>query len=140
MIKGYQIAMFLFILNLSVALVSETALFGSAYPDTTFTTNMSGNWTYTWDPTQNQYVIASDGELASTVNYTDFQMTGLDEASILDVLVMFGRALYNSTLYLPFFLQSLGIPAGLSALLTLPCWFAYGAAVLQIVRGVIIED
>lgn len=76
----------------------------------------------------------------STVNYSDFQMTGLDEASILDVLVMFGRALYNSTAYLPWFLQSLGIPEGLSALLTLPCWFAYGATVLQIVRGVIIED
>ena len=140
MLIGYKVAMSLFILNLSVALVTDMALFGSAYPDTTFTTNMSGNWTYTWDPTQNMYYIASDDCLTSTVNYQDFQMTGLDEASILDVLVLFGRALYNSTAYLPWFLQSLGIPEALSALLTFPCWFAYGAAVLQIVRGVIIED
>lgn len=139
MLKGYQIALFLFILNLSVALITEMSLFGSAYPDTSFSSNLSGNWSYTWDPTQNQYYVATDGGLMSTVNYTDFQMTGLDEASILDVLVMFGRALYNSTAYLPWFLQSLGIPEGLSALLTFPCWFAYGATVLQIVRGVVIE-
>ena len=140
MIKGYQIAMFLFILNLSVALMSEMALFGSAYPDLRMSSNFSGNWTYTYDAENNQYFLAYDNGLTQTVNYTDFQMTGLDETSILDVLVMFGRALYNSTLYLPFFLQSLGIPTALSALLTLPCWFAYGAAVLQIVRGVVFED
>lgn len=140
MIKGYQIAMFLFILNLSVAMMSEMALFGSAYPDLQLNTNMSGNWTYEYDSDNNMYYMAYDDNLAQTVNYTDFQMTGLDEASILDVLVMFGRAMYNSTAYLPFFLNSLGIPPLLSALLTLPCWLAYGVAVLQIIRGVVIED
>lgn len=140
MIKGYQVAMFLFILSLSVALMSETALFGSAYPGLQYSSNLSGNWTYTYDSDTSNYYIATDQGLVSTVNYTDFQMTGLDETSILDVLVMFGRALYNSTAYLPFFLQSLGIPPALSLLLTAPVWFAYGAAVLQIVRGVIIED
>ena len=140
MIKGYQIAMFLFILNLSVAMMSEMALFGSAYPDLQIYTNLSGNWTYEFDSENNMYYMAYDDQLAQTVNYTDFQMTGLDEASILDVLVMFGRAMYNSTAYLPFFLNSLGIPPLLSALLTLPCWLAYGVAVLQIIRGVVIED
>lgn len=140
MIKGYQIAMFLFILNMSVALMSEMALFGAAYPGLQYSSNLSGNWTYTYDSDTNNYYLATDTGLISTVNYSDFQMTGLDETSILDVLVMFGRALYNSTVYLPFFLQSLGIPAALSALLTAPAWFAYGAAVLQIVRGVIFED
>ena len=140
MIKGYQIAMFMLVLSLSVSLMSEMALFGSAYTGEGFTTNMSGNWTYTFDPENNQYYLASDDGLIANVNYSDFQMTGLDEASILDVLIMFGRALYNATLYLPWFLQNLGIPAGLSALITAPVWFAYGAAVLQIVRGVIFED
>lgn len=140
MIMGYKIAMFLFILSLSVALMNEMALFGSAYPDLQFSTNLSGNWTYTYDSASNSYYLATDEGLPLTVNYSDFQMVGLDEASILDVLIMFGRALYNSTAYLPWFLQSLGIPAGLSALLTAPVWFAYGAAVLQIVRGVIFED
>ena len=139
MLKGYQIGMYLFILNLSVALLAEAALFGSAY-DSSFTTNMSGNWSYTWDPESAQYYVAYDDGLVSTVNYTDYQMTNLDEASILDVLVMFGRALFNSTLYLPFYLQSLGIPAGVSALITAPVWFSYGAAVLQIIRGVVFED
>lgn len=140
MIKGYQIAMFMLVLSLSVSLMSEMTLFGSAYTGEGFTTNMSGNWTYTFDPENNQYYLASDDGLIANVNYSDFQMTGLDEASILDVLIMFGRALYNATLYLPWFLQNLGIPAGLSALITAPVWFAYGAAVLQIVRGVVFED
>lgn len=140
MIMGYKIAMFLFILSLSVALMNEAALFGSAYPDLQFSSNFSGNWTYTYDSTTNNYYLATDDGLPLTVNYSDFQMVGLDEASILDVLVMFGRALYNSTAYLPWFLESLGIPTGLSYLLTAPVWFAYGAAVLQIVRGVIFED
>ena len=140
MIKAYQIAMFLFILNLSVSVVTEMALFGSGYPDLQLSTNLSGNWTYTFDADNNQYYLATDDGLIQTANYSDFQMTGLDETSILDVLVMFGRALYNSTLYLPFFLQSLGMPTGISMLLTLPCWVAYGAGVMQIVRDVIIED
>lgn len=140
MIVGYQVGMFLFILNLSIAMVSEVSLFGSAYPGLEMSTNFSGNWTYTYDAANNEYFLSYDNGLTNTVNYTDFQMTGLDETSILDVLVMFGRALYNATGYLPWFLESLGIPFALSMLLTMPCWFAYGAAVLQIVRGVIIEN
>ena len=140
MLKGYEIAMFLFILSFSVSLMSEASLFGSAYPDLELSTNFSGNWTYTYDPVNNGYYIATDDGMMSTVNASGFQMTGLDEASILDVLIMFGRALSNATAFLPFFLQSLGIPDAIVVLITAPVWFAYISACVQIVRGVVFED
>lgn len=140
MLKAYQIGMFLFILNLSVMMLAEMPLFGSAYMDSGFTTNMSGNWSYTYDPANNQYYLAYDSGLVSTVNATDYMMTNLDEASILDALVLFGRALYNATVFLPWYLENLGLPFAISIIISAPVWFSYIACVVQIIRGVIIED
>jgi len=141
MIKAYQVALFLFSLNTGIMLLSQVPLFGSAYMGDPFSTNMSqDNFTYTYNATMNGYIVAYDDQLLNTTNFSGFQSPGLDEFGILEALTMFVSAIYNSTLYLPWFLQSLGIPEPIIVFIVAPVWFVYGAGIFQIVRGIIIED
>ena len=140
MIKAYQVALFLFSLNTAIMLLSQVPLFGSAYMGDPFTTNMSGNFTYTYNVNMNSYVVAYDDQLLNTTNFSGYQSASLDEFGILQALTMFISAIYNSTLYLPWFLQSLGIPEPIIVFIVAPVWFVYGAGIFQIVRGIIIED
>lgn len=140
MIKAYQVALFLFSLNTGIMLLSQVPLFGSAYMGDPFTTNMSGNFTYTYNASMNSYVVAYDDQLLNTTNFSGYQSASLDEFGILQALTMFISAIYNSTLYLPWFLHDLGIPEPIIVFIVAPVWFVYGAGIFQIVRGIVIED
>ena len=141
MIKAYQIAMYLFVLNLAVMLLAQMPLFGSAFMGQTFTTNMSqDNFTYTFNSTENAYYLAYDDGLIETTNFSGYQASAIDEFGIIEILVMFATAIWNSTLYLPFYLNNLGLHPAIVTFITAPVWFVYAAGMFQFIRGLIIED
>ena len=148
MMKFYQIALFLFVLNLSVMLMGQTPLFGSAFSGDAFTTNMTmENFTYTFNSSTHAYEIAYDEELIEAANFSGYQPTGYDEFGMLEILIMFANAVWNSTVYLPFFLQSVlsGILpepylTAVIMFITAPVWFVYGAGIFQIVWRFAFED
>jgi hypothetical protein len=141
MIKAYQVALFLFAMNTGIMMLDQVPLFGSAFMGESLVTNMSqDNFTYTFNSSMNNYEVAYDDQLLNTTNFSGYQSASLDEFGILQALTMFISAIYNSTLYLPWFLQSLGIPEPIIVFIVAPVWFVYGAGIFQIVRGIIIED
>lgn len=152
MLKAYQIAMYLFTLNMFVMLFAQMPLFGSAFTGQDFSSNFSSNmskanFTYTFNATENAYYLAYDSDLIEAANFSGYQASSIDEFGIIEILVMFGKAVWNSTVYLPFFLNSVFssvLPEPLLSILitviTGPVWFAYGAGVFQIIRGLIFED
>lgn len=148
MIQAYRLALFLFILNLSLMLLAQIPLFGSAFSGETFTTNMSSeNFTYTFNSSTNSYYIAYDSDLIDSANFSGYQASGVDEIGLLEILIMFGTAIFNSTAFLPFYLNNVlsavlpdDLRYAIVTFITGPVWFVYGAGIFQIVRGLIFEE
>lgn len=139
MIQAYRVSMFLFVLNTAIMMFMQMPLFGAAYMDSNIST-MSSNFTYQYDVENSTYVMAYDSDLINITNTFDgYQPTGLAEPGILDCLTMFFTAIYRSTVYLPWFLDSLGLPLPITLIITGPVWFVYGAGIVQLVRGVVFE-
>ena len=144
MIQAYKIALMLCALSVVVQVFAAMPFFGSAFMDmdynSTINTTDGANFTYTWDPANSTYVMAYDANITNfTSNFSAYQPTGLTEPGIIEILTMFITALWNSTVYLPFYLNNLGVPTAWALIITCPVWFVYGAGLFQIVRGLVIE-
>lgn len=141
MIKAYTVALFLLALNVTIMMLTQFPLFGSAFnSDITTQLDRAGNFTYTYNSTNNEYYLAYDSGLIEAVDFSDMQMSGIADINVLEILIMFGNALVNATIFLPFFLSNIGIPVVINTAICSIVWFVYGAGILQIIRGVLIED
>jgi hypothetical protein len=138
MAKFYEVAAFLFVLNLSVSLFAGGDLFTNGLPGDQASPTGT-NWTY--DPENGTYYLAYDPELLSAADgFESYEVSGFDAFDLLGILGMFISAILNATIFLPFFLMGLSIPAQWAALITAPCWFVYGAGIMQIVLNRTLES
>lgn len=116
--KFYQIALFIFLFNLSLSILNGMNVLGQQYiqHDTK------------WNKSVEQIGNATN-EASYTINPTfifgDFIMG----------LRLFTQAIGNATVLLPFFLSQLGVPKPLIVTLTGGTWFVYTIGILQFVSG-----
>jgi hypothetical protein len=138
--KAYKIALGLFILNVAIQYLGAVNLFYSGW-DTAKTSNYSNltgtNFTYTYDPINGTWYMAYDQNLTNNTPMLASmdQPSGLGEGDILGAMSTFFTALKNATVFLPFWLKSLGFPDIAVTFITAPVWFTYGAGVFQVVTG-----
>lgn len=67
--------------------------------------------------------------------FADMTIRGLTDIDFLGMLLSLGQIFLNATLLLPVMLSNLYVPTVLIPLLTLPAWYAYLAAIVQLTTG-----
>jgi hypothetical protein len=138
--KFYQVALFLLLINSSVMMFVEINPFGAAVSNQSWTYNDTGT-AFTWEYENGTYVQAYDQELLDQINDSkNYSPQGLDEFGLLDAIWLFLRAVFNSTVFLPWYLQGLGFHPVIITFVTIPVWFVYIAGIVQFVRGVGFES
>lgn len=115
--KAYTICLWFFIFNCALALVGEIQPF----------TIMSGGEAVS--------IYTDPDILASTSTFTNQTIEGLGDIQFLGLLLTMAHVLFNSTVGIPLMLASLGVPMILIPILTLPAWYCYFAAILQLATG-----
>lgn len=136
--KSFQIALMMFVICMCTNFFTGLDLFGSAFEGTYYDNESGplGNVSYVYDPTNGTYTAVYDtNTYANATAVQDYEPTGLDEPGILGSIEMFISSVLNSTAFLPVYLDSLGLPASLVALITGPVWFMYGAFLFQVITG-----
>lgn len=115
--KAYTIALWFLVFNLALALVNELQPF----------TIMSGG------PAVSLYY--DTGIIDNAAGLNNQTITGLGDINFLYLFQSLGSAIFNATVGLPFMLSSLGVPAILIPILTVPAWYVYFAAIVQLATG-----
>ena len=115
--KAYTICLWFLAFNLALALVNEIQPF----------TIMSGG-----EAVSIYYNTEVVGQAEALNNQT---ITGLGDINFLGLFGTFVTAIFNATVGLPLMLSSLGVPAILVPILTIPAWYCYFAAILQLATG-----
>ena len=88
---------------------------------------MSGAPAYIF-PVNSDLIMGADG-------YLDLTIDGLDDINFLAWLAMFFTAIFNATVGIPIMLSGLGVPSILIPLLSVPAYYVYLAAGVQLVTG-----
>ena len=119
--KAYAVALFLLIFNISLALLTDLQVF----------TMMAG------DAVQNTTILLPYDQalINDAEGYINYQPTGLETLDMIAMIATMFTAIFNATVGLPFLLSSLSVPAVIIPLICLPVYYAYLAAVVQIVTG-----
>lgn len=115
--KAYTICLWFLVFNLALALINEiqpfTIMSGGEAVSIYYNTEVVGQ---------------AEGLSTQTIN-------GLGDINFLGLFGTLITAIFNATVGLPFMLSSLGVPAILVPILTLPGWYCYFAAILQLATG-----
>ena len=115
--KFYQIALYLFIFNLSLSIVNSLGVFDVwIQPDT--------NWQKDVNLTGHQ-INQSSYNINPTMIFGDFIMG----------LRVFVQSVGNATILLPFFLNQMGVPPSMRDAITAIVWFSYVVGIIQFVSG-----
>ena len=117
--KAYAIALFLFIFNLALALISDLQLFTMLAVD----------------PAPAIYFGYDQQLITDAAGYSNLSVTGLDTIDILGLIGTMIGAIMNATVGLPILLLNLGVPPIMNAIITLPTYYTYIAAVVQMATG-----
>lgn len=115
--RAYTICLWFLVFNLALALVNELQPF----------TIMSGGEAVSLF--YNQEVVTQASALSNQT------IGGLGDINFLSLFQTLGTAIFNATVGLPFMLSSLGVPAILIPILTVPAWYCYFAAIVQLATG-----
>lgn len=115
--KAYTICLWFLVFNLALALVNEIQPF----------TIMSGG-----EVVSIYYDTQIIDQASGLSNQT---IAGLGDINFLSLFATLGTAIFNATIGLPFMLSSLGVPEILIPLLTVPAWYCYFAAIVQLATG-----
>jgi len=137
--QAYKIALFLFMLNWTLAMFAGTPFFGSALD----IGNLSiSEGVYTWSIdgggiNESDIVPGHDSEtLNLSGEFKDYQPEDIGALGLLGAVTMFITAVVKSTALLPFFLDEIGIPLILNMMITAGSWMTYGYAIVQFIRGI----
>ena len=115
--KAYTVCLWLLVFNLSLSVINIIQPFSA----------MSGGA---------EYIFPIDSSLfANADGYLDLTIDGLDDVNFLAWLAMFFTAIFNATVGIPFMLSGLGVPSILIPLLSVPAYYVYLAAGVQLVTG-----
>jgi len=117
--KAYAIALFLFIFNLALALITDLQIF------TMLAT----------DPAPAIYFGYDQQLITDAAAYGNLSVTGLETLDILGFIGTMLGAIVNATVGLPILLTNLGVPPIMNANITLPTYYTYIAAVVQMATG-----
>lgn len=117
--KAYAIALFLFIFNLALALITDLQIF------TMLAT----------DPAPAIYFGYDQQLITDAAAYGNLSVTGLETLDILGFIGTMLGAIVNATVGLPILLLNLGVPPIMGAIITLPTYYTYIAAVVQMATG-----
>lgn len=115
--KAYTICLWFLIFNIALSLVNELQPF----------TIMSGG-----EAVSIYYDSATVGAAEGLSNQS---IEGLGNIHFLSLFSTLITTMFNATIGLPFMLSSLGVPAILIPILTIPAWYCYFAAILQLATG-----
>lgn len=115
--KAYTICLWFLIFNIALSLINELQPF----------TIMSGG------ESVSLYYDAVTAE--SAIGLSNQTITGLGDINFISLFLTMATTIFNATVGLPFMLSSLGVPAILVPLLTVPAWYCYFAAILQLATG-----
>lgn len=118
--KAYAVALFLLIFNIVLSILSDLQIFTMLAPQAANATIL---------------LPYDQGIIDQASSYINYQPTGLETLDMIRMLGIMFTAIFNATVGLPFLLSSLGIPAIIIPLIVLPVYYAYLAAVVQIVTG-----
>lgn len=115
--KAYSICLYFFVFNLSLSLLNTLQPF----------TALSGG---------SEFIFMVDNTTIETAEgFADMTIRGLTDIDFLGMLLSLGQIFLNATLLLPVMLSNLYVPTVLIPLLTLPAWYAYLAAIVQLTTG-----
>ncbi len=117
--KAYAIALFLVIFNLALALISDLQLF------TMLAT----------DPSPAIYFGYDQQMITDAADYGNLSVSGLDTIDIIGFLGTMLSAIINATIGLPLLLANMGVPPIMNAIVTVPTYYTYIAAVVQMATG-----
>jgi len=115
--KFYHIALYIFCFNLGISILNGVDVFGNYIQHDT-------EWAESV-----QEIGEESNQAAYEVNPTYIF------GDFIKGLQLFGRAVGNATILLPFFLTQLGVPDQLAGAITSGSWLTYGIGILQFVSG-----
>lgn len=115
--KAYQICLYFLIFNLALSMLN------SLQP---FILMNGGSEFFFW--TDSTTIGAASG-------FEDTTITGLTDIDFLGILLSLVQVFLNATILLPVMLSNLYVPAILIPLITVPAWYAYFAAIVQLTTG-----
>ena len=115
--KAYTVCLWLVVFNLTLSVINLIQPFSA----------MSGAPAYIF-PVNSDLIMGADG-------YLDLTIDGLDDINFLAWLAMFFTAIFNATVGIPIMLSGLGVPSILIPLLSVPAYYVYLAAGVQLVTG-----
>ncbi len=117
--KAYAVALFFLVFNLSLALMSDLQPF----------TLLAA------DPSPAIY-FGYDQQLITDVSgYQNLSVSGLDTIDILGLIITLLNSIINATFGVPVLLLNIGAPPIMIALITVPIFYTYLAAVVQMTTG-----
>lgn len=132
--QAYKIALAVLCFNIVMTALATPGLspFGAAFPDLEYTDGGS-LVNYTWKYTPNgSYVLVYDTNLTNTSSsLQNVEVGGFDDFSLLAAVVLFVSVMLNSTILLPLFIESMGVPTIYAWMVTAPIWMVYGWGVIQ---------
>ena len=117
--KAYAIALFLIIFNIALSLISDIQIF----------TMLAA------DPAPPIYFSYDQQLLSDASGYLNTSAIGLEVIDILGLLGTLFSSLLNATIGLPIMLTNLGVPPFMNAIITIPTYYTYMAAVVQMTTG-----
>jgi|LSQX01.1.fsa_nt_gb hypothetical protein len=117
--KAYAIALFLIIFNIALSLISDIQIF----------TMLAA------DPAPPIYFSYDQQLLSDASGYLNTSAIGLEVIDILGLLGTLFSSLLNATIGLPIMLTNLGVPPIMNAIITIPTYYTYMAAVVQMTTG-----
>lgn len=117
--KFYTIAMMVFLLSLSISIISQLDI-------------MNVNMAY-----QADWISQVQSDSYKNQNYTSGlapdQNSGSDIFSDFRIAItIFGMSLFYTTVGMPFMLSGFGLSMGLALLISLPIWLIYFMAIIQL--------
>jgi|Deesub1362B_J571_1020462.scaffolds.fasta_scaffold00704_6 hypothetical protein len=115
--KFYEIALFVFLFNLSLGILNSHALFGGGYIQ--------------HDTKWQEDVQIRGGDIQSSYEINPSMIFG----DFIAGLQLFFIAIANATVLLPFFLSQLGVPLSLNGTITAGTWFTYVVGIAQFISG-----
>lgn len=115
--KAYQICLYFLIFNLSLSLLN------SLQP---FILMNGGSEFFFW---------VDSSTIGAAGGFEDTTITGLTDIDFLGVLLSLVQVFLNATILLPVMLSNLYVPVILIPLVTIPAWYAYFAAIVQLTTG-----
>ena len=117
--KAYAIALFILIFNLSLSLISDIQIF----------TMLAA------DPAPPMYFSYDQQLISDASGYLNTSAIGLEVIDLLGLLGTLFSAIINATIGLPFLLLNLGVPPIMIAIIIIPTYYTYMAAVVQMATG-----